>query len=99
MKIKDKCLFLQRITKEYGDVNDKAESSFNMHMLKRCENILGMKFYGRNKVLFEQYKVALHKALDEYFQYICSDRNDEKMLEQCMIKKINLNLTKLLKDR
>lgn len=81
MKIKDKCLFLQRITKEYGDVNDKAESSFNMHMLKRCENILGMKFYGRNKVLFEQYKVALHKALDEYFQYICSDRNDEKMLD------------------
>src|SRR5699024_11511527 len=29
MKIKDKCLFLQRITKQYGNVDDKAETSFN----------------------------------------------------------------------
>lgn len=89
MKIKDKCLFLQRITKQYGNVDDKAETSFNMLMLKRCENILNMKFYGRNKDLFEKYKVALHKALDEYFQYLCSNRNDEKMLDWILFPTIS----------
>lgn len=33
----DKCSFLQNLTYKYGDLNDKAGTSFDMHMLVRCE--------------------------------------------------------------
>lgn len=82
--LKEKCRFLKKLTVQYGNINDKAGKSFDMSMLDRCEKILNMKFSGRNRKLFIQYKKALELALDDYYDYLCQQRHDEKLLDMVL---------------
>lgn len=87
----DKCSFLKNLTYKYGDLNDKAGTSFDMHMLVRCEKICSMKFYGRNKELQEAYLRAMEIALDDYYQYMCEQRTDEKYLDFVLFPQFSYN--------
>lgn len=78
---KEKCRFLKELTVKYGDINDKAGRSFDISMLDRCERILNMKFSGRNRKLFIQYRKALDLALDDYYDFLCQQSHDEKLLD------------------
>lgn len=89
--VSDKCRFLKQLTYKYGDLNDKAGRSFDMNMLERCEKICEMKFYGRNKILHEKYLVALEVALDDYYQYLCEQRTDEKYLDLVLFPQYSYN--------
>lgn len=76
-----KCQILKKLTIKYGDLNDKHGSSFTMQLLERCEKILLMKFSGRNKNIVDRYKLAINIALDDYYEYLCNQSRDEKLLD------------------
>jgi len=78
--IMEKCTFLTDLTIKYGDLNDKSGLSFVMDMLERCQKILSVKFYGKNKKVFDKYLIALYYALDDYYTYMCNQSNDETLL-------------------
>lgn len=72
---------IKKLTIKYGDLNDKHGSSFTMQLLERCEKILLMKFSGRNKNIVDRYKLAINIALDDYYEYLCNQSKDEKLLD------------------
>lgn len=72
--------FLRDLTIKYGDLDDKSGHSFAMGMLERCQQILSMKFKGKNKKIFDKYLIALNFALDDYYTYMCNQSNDETLL-------------------
>lgn len=78
--LSDKCSYLRNLTVKYGDLNDKAGRSAIMHTLGRCDKILSMRFSGRNKLIFEEFKKFLEVALDDYYVYLCNQSNDEPLL-------------------
>ena len=83
--LNEKCKCLINLTIKYGDLNDKAERSVIMHVLNRCDKILSMKFYGRNKKITDEFKKYLNYALDDYYTYLCNQSNDEPLLEMMLI--------------
>lgn len=70
---------------KYGDLNDKAGHSVIMHVLNRCDKILNMNFYGRNKKITDEFKKYLNYALDDYYTYLCNQSNDKPLLEMMMM--------------
>ena len=76
-----KCQFLRDLTTKYGDLDDKSGKSFTMHLLSRCERILSMRFSGKNKAILDKYKRAVDIALDDYYEYMCNQSTDEKLLD------------------
>ena len=89
--VREKCCFLKQLTYKYGDLNDKAGKSFDMNMLERCEKVCTMKFYGKNKELHEKYMVAINLALDDYYDYLCEQRNDGKYLDYVLFPQFSYN--------
>lgn len=89
--VREKCCFLKQLTCKYGDLTDKVGKSFDMSMLMRCEKICEMKFYGRNKELYEKYVVAMNLALDDYYTYLCEQRNDKKYLDYVLFPQFSYN--------
>ena len=83
--LSDKCRYLRSLTVKYGDLNDKAGRSVIMHTLNRCDKIISMKFYGRNKAITDEFKNYLKYALDDYYIYLCNQSNDEPLLELMMM--------------
>lgn len=79
--ILEKCLFLLDLTKKYGDIDDKTEVSYNMHLLLRCRKLCNTKFTNDNKLLYEKYLRAVEIALDDYYRYMCDQRDEEKLLD------------------
>lgn len=80
-----KCQCLIEITKKYGDLDDKNEVSTDVQLLRRCEKICGMRFWGKNKQLYNKYMYALNIALDDYYDNLTEDRTGEIYLEQVLL--------------
>lgn len=76
-----KCQFLKKLTIKYGDLDDKSGKSLTMCLLNRCEGILSMKFSGKNKDILDKYKCAVNIALDDYYDYLCKQSTDGKLLD------------------
>lgn len=89
--VQEKCCFLKRLTCKYGDLTDKCGKSFDIIMLERCEKICVMKFYGRNKEMHTKYMAAVNLALDDYYDYLCEQRNDEKYLDYVLFPQFSYN--------
>lgn len=81
----DKCKFLIQITKKYGDLDDETEVSLDIKLLRRCERICNMEFYGMNKELYYRYMQALNIALDNYYENLTKERTDEIYLELVLL--------------
>lgn len=83
--LNEKCKYLVNLTMKYGDLNDKAGHSVIMHVLNRCDKILNMNFYGRNKKITDEFKKYLNYALDDYYTYLCNQSNDKPLLEMMLM--------------
>lgn len=67
--------------KERRKVRIKNENSLDIKLLRRCEKICNMNFYGKNRGLYCRYMKALNCAMDDYYVNLTMERTDDIYLE------------------